>query len=106
MMMVTSAKSMVMIITCDYWLKTKSSFDQNLTINLLSTADGKTLVVALSKWKLLLVQFENLPTNRMGSSSLNKLDNKPDWFLTTQDALLVHTKALWTEICLATLGTC
>ncbi len=31
------------------WLKTKSSFDQNSTINLLSTADGKTVVAALSK---------------------------------------------------------
>ena len=31
------------------WLKTKSSFEQNSTINLLSTADGKTVVAALSK---------------------------------------------------------
>ena len=31
------------------WLKTKSSFDQNSTINLLSTADGKTVVAALRK---------------------------------------------------------
>ena len=30
------------------WLKTKSSFDQNSTINLLSTADGKTVVAALN----------------------------------------------------------
>ena len=42
------------------WLETKSSFEQNLTINLLSTANGKTLVVALSKWKLLLVQCSKL----------------------------------------------
>ena len=47
-----------------------------------------------------------LTTNKKGSSSLNKLDNKPDWFLTTQDASLVYTTTLWTESCLATLGTC
>ena len=29
-------------------LKTKSSFDQNSTINLLSTADGKTVVAVLN----------------------------------------------------------
>ena len=45
-----------------------------------------------------------LTTNKKGSSSLNKLDNKPDWFLKTQDASLAHTTTLWTESCLATLG--
>ncbi len=48
-MTATNAKFTVMMITYDYWLKTKSSFDRNSTINLLPTANGKAVVAALSK---------------------------------------------------------
>jgi hypothetical protein len=39
-----------------------------------------------------------------GSMSLNKLDNKPDWFFATQNDKLVYTTTLWTERCLTTHG--
>jgi hypothetical protein len=39
-----------------------------------------------------------------GSSSLDKLDNKPDCFFATRNAYLVYTTTLWTERCLTTLG--
>jgi hypothetical protein len=40
-----------------------------------------------------------------GSLSLNKLDNKPDWFfLATQNNKLVYTTTPWTERFLTTRG--
>jgi hypothetical protein len=43
-----------------------------------------------------------LTTNKKGSSSLNKLDNEPDCFFTTQHAYLLCATTLWTERCLTT----